>query len=129
MGDDRFAALPPPPYYTVIFSSRRREGDHGYDATAQRMVELAATQPGFLGIEHARDPDGFGITVSYWESEAAIAAWKRQVEHGEARRRGREDWYARFELRVARVERAYGGPRQAAGNAADAREAVEEDAT
>lgn len=129
MGDERFAALPPPPYYTVIFSSRRRDGDHGYDATAQRMVELAAAQPGFLGIEHARDPDGFGITVSYWDSEPAIVAWKRQAEHSEARRRGREDWYARFELRVARVERAYGGPSQAVGTAADARTTVEEDAT
>jgi heme-degrading monooxygenase HmoA len=108
MGDERFATLPQPPYYAVIFSAQRHDGDQGYAAAAQRMVELAAAQPGYLGIEHARDADGFGITVSYWDSEAAIAAWKRHAEHSEARRRGRQDWYARFELRVARVERAYG---------------------
>lgn len=113
MSESRFASLPRPPYYAVVFSSQRTEGDHGYDSTAERMVELAATQPGFLGIEHARDGDGFGITVSYWESEAAIAAWKREAEHSEARRRGRAEWYARFELRVAKVERAYGNAAQA----------------
>lgn len=103
-----FAVLPEPPYYAVIFSSRRSEGDQGYDQTAARMVELAAAQPGFLGIESARDAEGFGITVSYWASEEAIAAWKAQAEHRLAREHGRQRWYTHFELRVARVERAYG---------------------
>jgi heme-degrading monooxygenase HmoA len=92
----------------VIFSSQRTQGDDGYGAMAARMVELAARQPGFLGVESARDDQGFGITVSYWESEAAIAAWRRDAEHLEAQRGGRERWYQRFALRVARVERASG---------------------
>jgi heme-degrading monooxygenase HmoA len=60
-----FATLPSPPYYSVIFSSLRTAGDRGYGAVADRMVELAAQQPGFLGVESARDSLGFGITVSY----------------------------------------------------------------
>lgn len=104
-----FASLPQPPYYTVIFSSRRNDHDDvGYAAAAQRMVELAAQQPGFLGIEAARDTTGFGITVSYWTDEAAIAAWKRQADHAATRAYGREHWYDHYELRVAHVERAYG---------------------
>ena len=110
MGMDGFAATPAPPYYAVIFSSQRSEGEGGYGAMAERMVELAALQPGYLGIESSRDADGFGITVSYWRSEADIVAWKRNAEHAVARQRGREQWYGHFELRVARVERAYGGP-------------------
>jgi heme-degrading monooxygenase HmoA len=111
MSDERFASTPAPPYYAVIFSARRAAGeDDGYAETAARMLELAAQQPGYLGVEHARDADGFGITVSYWTSESAIAAWKQQAEHAAARARGRRDWYAHFELRVARVERAYGKP-------------------
>lgn len=105
-----FATLPAPPYYVVVFSSQRRDGDDGYGAMAERMVELAASQPGFLGVESARDATGFGITTSYWTSLDAIAAWKRHSAHLVAQRRGRQDWYARFELRVARVERASGGP-------------------
>ncbi|WP_374641625.1 antibiotic biosynthesis monooxygenase [Hydrogenophaga sp.] len=99
---------PPPPYYAVVFSSQRTDGDHGYAAMADRMVELARQQPGFLGVESARGADGFGITVSYWASEADIAAWKQQTEHLMAQTLGRERWYAHYSLRVARVERAYG---------------------
>ena len=110
MSDAAFASTPAPPYYAVIFASRRRDGDHGYCATADRMVELAAQQPGYLGIETCRDAEGFGITVSYWRSEEDIRAWKRNAEHALAREQGRSSWYEHYELRVAKVERAYGGP-------------------
>ncbi|GAB2525172.1 antibiotic biosynthesis monooxygenase family protein [Simplicispira piscis] len=101
-----FAHTPAPPYYAVIFTSLRTEGDDGYGAMAQRMVELAAQQPGFLGVESVRD--GLGITVSYWADLASIAAWKADAEHLEAQRQGREKWYAGFKIRIARVERDYG---------------------
>jgi heme-degrading monooxygenase HmoA len=107
---DGFARLPAPPCYAVIFSSRRTAGDQGYEAMAERMVELAQAQPGFLGVESARGADGFGITVSYWASEAAIAAWRAQAEHRLAQESGRARWYEHYEIRVARVERAYGKP-------------------
>lgn len=97
---------PNPPYYAVIFSSARTEGDHGYGAMADRMLELAAQQEGFLGLESARE--GIGITVSYWASEEAIKNWKQNVEHLEAQRLGHEAWYSEFKVRVAKVERAYG---------------------
>ena len=107
-----FSKTPAVPYYIVIFSSQRNGEDAaGYDEAAQRMVELATQQPGFLGVESVRDADGFGITVSYWDSEPAIAAWKRHAEHVAIRQRGRLEWYEHFEIRVAKVERAYAGPR------------------
>jgi heme-degrading monooxygenase HmoA len=106
-----FALTPEPPYFAVVFSSQRNVDDNGYAATADRMVELAQQQPGFLGVESVRGEDGFGITVSYWESEEAIRNWKRHAEHTAARDRGRREWYEHFELRIARVERAYAGPR------------------
>jgi heme-degrading monooxygenase HmoA len=99
------ADTPEPPYYAVIFTSLRTEGDLGYAETARRMVELARQQPGFLGVESARD--GLGITVSYWQSLEAIRAWKAHAEHRLAQERGR-DWYASFRVRVAKVEREYG---------------------
>ncbi|MBC9071990.1 antibiotic biosynthesis monooxygenase [Thauera sp. CAU 1555] len=111
MSDPQFATTPEPPYYAVVFSSRRTPGDHGYEQTAQRMVELAARQPGFLGVESARGEDGFGITVSYWASTEAIAAWKADMEHAAAQAKGRAQWYEHYELRIARVERAYGKTR------------------
>lgn len=103
-----------PPYYAVIFSSERTHEDDGYALMAERMVALAAEQPGFLGVDSARGADGVGITVSYWQSEEAIAAWKAHAEHSVARTLGRKRWYSAFTLRVARVERAYGMPEKGA---------------
>ena len=110
MTDPAFARTPAPPYYAVIFTTRRTPGDNGYGEMADKMDRLAATQPGYLGIESARGSDGVGITVSYWASLEAIAGWKRNAEHSFARERGRKEWYQHFELKIARVERAYGGP-------------------
>lgn len=100
-----------PPYFAVIFTNQRTGSDEeGYGRMAARMVELASAQPGFLGIESVRNPEGLGITVSYWASEEDIAAWHRNAEHREAQRRGREQWYESFRLRVCRVEREYSMP-------------------
>ena len=95
----------------MIFTSLRTEGDHAYVRMAARMEALAAEQPGFLGIESARE--GVGITVSYWRDEAAAVAWKQVAEHRVAQDRGREAWYADYRVRVATVTRSYGpdGPR------------------
>ena len=102
------ARTPEPPYFAVIFSSQRTEGDRGYGRMAERMMELASQQPGFLGAESVRGADGFGITVSYWSSEEAIIAWKAHAEHQPAQEAGKRTWYADYQLRIARVERAYG---------------------
>lgn len=99
--------LPPPPYYAVIFTSQRTPVEDGYGDMAERMVALAAEQPGYLGVESTRGADGLGITVSYWRSTEDIAAWRRHAEHRIARDTGRSDWYAHYTLRVAKVERAY----------------------
>lgn len=104
----KLARTPQPPYYAVIFTSVRTAEDNGYAAAADRMEQLAPEQPGYLGVESVRDAAGVGITVSYWISEAAIAAWCRNAEHTIAREQGRAMWYQEYELRVAKVERAYG---------------------
>ena len=100
------AETPEPPYTAVIFTSLRTEGDRGYAAMSDRMDELAAQQPGYLGIESARD--GVGITVSYWASAAHARAWKAVAEHRFAQQLGREQWYAAYRVRIATVEREYG---------------------
>ena len=100
------ANTPQPPYYAVIFTSLRTEGDNGYGQMADHMLELAARQPGFLGVESAREE--LGITVSYWADLESIRQWKANVEHQVAQRLGREQWYSSFRTRIAKVERDYG---------------------
>jgi heme-degrading monooxygenase HmoA len=98
------------PYYAVIFTSRRTAPDDDYDEMAKAMYELALGQEGCLGAESARGPDGFGITVSYFSDDAAIRAWKENVEHRLAQKLGKERWYSHYEVRIAKVERGYSGP-------------------
>ncbi len=104
--DAAIADTPAPPYYAVIFTSLRNAGDNGYGVTADRMVQIAQTMEGFLGVESVRD--GLGITVCYWRDLAAIAAWKANVEHTDAQKRGAEEWYSAYRVRICKVEREYG---------------------
>ncbi len=99
------AKTPSPPYYAVIFTSIRSEVDDGYGDAAQRILGLASRQPGFLGFESARQE--IGISISYWSSLEAVAAWKAHAEHRLAQGRA-QDWYAKFRVRICRVEREYG---------------------
>lgn len=104
--------LPPRGAVAVIFTSTRTDADAaGYGAAADAMEALAQTQPGYLGIDSARNPDGTGITVSYWADEAAALAWRANAEHAAIREIGRARWYADYRLIVTQVTRAYGWQR------------------
>ena len=106
----RFAEGLTTPYYAVIFTAQQTDDIDGYGPMATAMVETASGIDGFLEVESTRDGEGLGITVSYWRDEAAIAAWRKHSKHAVAQKLGRERWYEHYELRVARVERAYSGP-------------------
>ncbi len=99
------ADTPSPPYYAVIFTSTRTEVENGYSAMAQKMLDLAEQQPGFLGVESACE--NVGITVSYWRDLESIRSWKAQSDHQEAQHMGRDKWYASYKTRIAKVDRDY----------------------
>ena len=105
-----FSDTPEPPYYAVIFTSRLSHNDDGYAAIGDIVSKLAEGQPGYLGMETTRAADRLGITVSYWKDEDSILAWKADIKHLLAQKNGIERWYEHYELRVAKVERAYNGP-------------------
>jgi heme-degrading monooxygenase HmoA len=96
------------PYYAVIFTSERTTAEPDeYAAMAERMLELARQQPGFLGIESTRGSDGVGTTISYWQDLESIKAWKNVADHQTVQRLGREKWYRNFKVRICRVENEY----------------------
>ena len=96
---------PKPPYYAVIFTSQKIDKDKGYNKMSDKMVELVSQQDGFLGFESARDE--LGITVSYWKDEESIKKWKLNRKHQEAQKLGKEIWYKKYKIRIAKVERDY----------------------
>jgi heme-degrading monooxygenase HmoA len=93
------------PYYAVIFTSVQTQNIEGYEEMAQKMVDLAAQQPGYLGIDSARNE--VGITVSYWKDLESIKNWKANLDHLDAQRKGRSAWYEHYTVRIALVEREY----------------------
>ena len=99
------AKTPEPPYYVVIFTSLQSGDAEGYSDMANKMVTLAAQQPGYLGIESARE--AAGITVSYWRDLESIKQWKNHALHLEAQAAGKSRWYSAYTTRIARVEREY----------------------
>ena len=103
---DSIANTPQPPYYAVIFTSIRTQRDSDYEEMAGKMIALASQQPGFLGVESAREE--VGITVSYWKDPESIHQWKKNLEHQKAQQLGRQQWYSSFKVRVSKVERDYG---------------------
>ncbi|CAG9623325.1 antibiotic biosynthesis monooxygenase family protein [Sutcliffiella rhizosphaerae] len=106
MNAEHSSRKPHAPYFSVIFTSQRTDGDNGYEKMAQLMVELAEKQPGFLGIESARD-NHLGITVSYWRSLEDIKLWKENSAHKIAQQKGKEEWYENYSVRICKVERDY----------------------
>ena len=93
------------PYFAVIFTSLQTNSIEGYSEMANTMESLAKCQPGYIGIESAREE--IGITVSYWKSLESIKTWKAHVDHIMAQKKGREQWYSWYKVRVCKVEREY----------------------
>ncbi len=92
-------------YYAVIFTSQLSNDTSGYEEMAERMVLLAKSQKGFIGIDSARNVTG--ITVSYWETLEDIRHWKQNAHHLLAQQLGKEKWYKAFTVRICKVEREY----------------------
>ena len=93
------------PYYAVIFTSTRTDGDNGYSKMAERMMELAQKQEGFISVDSARED--IGITVSYWKDLESIKNWKENSEHQIAQQKGKSDWYKKYTVRIAKIEQEY----------------------
>lgn len=91
----------PTPYYAVIFTSVLNENIQGYDEMTDYMMQLVHQQPGFLGVDSARDK--IGITVSYWNSLEAIDNWRTNLQHQSAKNQGKGKWYESYSLKICKV--------------------------
>lgn len=77
-----------------------------YEETAERMVELVSSMPGFLGMDYA-ELEGGELLIARFESHEALAAWRNHPEHQEAQRLGRERFFASYRIEVCDSVRAY----------------------
>jgi heme-degrading monooxygenase HmoA len=105
--EERPVTTPPPPYIAVIFVARLRDVDlTDYFEAADELMARARSIPGFIGEDALRHDDRRVISISYWRDDRAVDRWRRDLEHVIIKRRGRAAWYAYYELKIARVEKA-----------------------
>ena len=89
----------------VIFTSLQTDMTEGYSEMAESMENLAKLQPGFIGVESAREE--VGITISYWETTDDIKNWRANLDHLMAQKLGKDQWYRWYKVRICKVEREY----------------------
>lgn len=90
---------------TVFRSRLSPDGQDDYHHLQPRMVELARSMPGFVSVKSFTADDGERVTIVEFDSEEHQRAWAEHPEHREAQRRGRLEFYADYDLKVATVTR------------------------
>ncbi len=94
----------------VIFEVTPHEGraDDYFDLAVSLKPELERID-GFISVERFQsttNPNKY-VSLSFWRDEAAVAAWRAHAGHGVAQKRGKEEIFADFRIRIATVERDY----------------------
>lgn len=97
--------------YAVIFEVRPSQ--NRYDAYLSIAADLRPELEkidGFISIERfaSLTEEGKVLSLSFWRDEAAINAWREHRDHRDAQRKGRDDVFDDYRLRVAAVVRDYG---------------------
>ena len=97
----------------VIFEVEPADSGRYLDIAASLRPELERI-PGFLSVERFESLASPGriLSLSFWEDEAAVQAWRNRPEHRAAQDEGRSGVFADYRLRVAHVLRDYGMTRR-----------------
>ncbi len=84
-----------------------REPDY-FDLAAKLRTELDKID-GFISVERFKSliNEGKYVSLSFWRDEEALIRWREHAEHQLAQRRGKDDIFADFRIRVANVIRDY----------------------
>ena len=98
-----------PKEVVVIFKLFLREDAdlEAYQRTSRRMHELVERVPGFISLKEYTGDDGEVLDIARFKDEASLEAWRRDPEHLEAQRRGREEFYDRYRIQAMKVVRDY----------------------
>jgi heme-degrading monooxygenase HmoA len=99
MGEERHVAC-------IFRSTRNSHSPLAYAEWSERLDQLVATMPGYIGHVSFRDEStGRGVTVSYFESMASLEHWRGDPVHREAQALGRSDFYEEYEIEVVEIVR------------------------
>jgi heme-degrading monooxygenase HmoA len=90
----------------TIFRNRLNpENEQEYYEWADRMAELAKTMPGYVSHKGFTAQDGERVTIVEFESEEGQRVWSTNLQHVEAKKKGRSGFYTEYKLQVCAVQR------------------------
>ena len=88
----------------ILFRSRLSEdAGEDYQEKAEEMLAYAKTQPGYVEFKQYTAEDGERLTVVKWNDRESLDAWKNDARHREAKKGGRDRWYASYDIEIAEV--------------------------
>ncbi len=92
--------------YAVIFRAEIDCADSSYSEMAVKMRNLAINKYGcseFTSVTEGKEE----ISISYWETQEQIQAWKQDTDHKLAQEFGRSKWYKSYKVQVVKIIREY----------------------
>ncbi len=95
----------------VLFEVTMKPGkDAGsFDLASQLRPELEKVD-GFVSVERFESltQKGKYLSMSIWRDADAVRAWRENTDHQAAQRRGKDEVFADYRIRVTEVVRVYG---------------------
>lgn len=93
----------------VLIRTVLRDGadEAAYEQLDEQMNALVRDIPGFISATGYHSDDGDEISLIRFESAEALRRWRELPAHVEAQRRGREEFFAAYDVEVCEVVRAY----------------------
>ncbi len=85
---------------TVFRSRLRPDVPQEYWALSAQLERMAAETPGFVEYMSLTDQDDAHVTAVVFETAEAEKAWRDNVAHQEAQRRGRAEFYEWYDVSV-----------------------------
>lgn len=95
---------------TVIFEVWPSKGfKQEYLDIASDLAGHLKKVKGFISIERFESLSDHGkiLSLSFWTDEEAVKEWRNSMNHRNAQKRGREEVFLDYRLRVAHVLRDY----------------------
>ena len=90
----------------TIFRTRLKpENVAEYYEWAGRIAALAQTMPGYVSNKGFTAEDGERVTIVEFADEASQRGWSTQVQHVEAKKKGRADFYSEYRIQICSVQR------------------------
>ena len=96
--------------YAVIFEVEIKDGcQDEYLRLGAKMRERVSQFDGFISAERFSSvvTEGKICSLSFWESEAGILQWKKDLQHTTCQHEGMGALFKDYRIRIAKVERDY----------------------